>query len=309
VPVPYGERQYVSSQQFVGWYNGDPEQAGRDFGLQRVTDVVVIGAGNVALDVARLLLKSPALLEETNVARPALEQLRASSVERVTIVARRGPEHAAFSTKELRELTLLPELDLELDVEKARAAAAAATERPARRLLQLLADAGARPRRGGAGAKILRFAFGCSPHSLVLDSEGRVAAVRVEDGSEVPAQLVVSCVGYRGHTLDAQLAPLAPGGARLQNTGGKLRTGLYATGWAKRGASGIVGTNKFCAAETVQTFLRDELRPEKPGQLPVLPPHVLSREQMEALENAERARGKGRFTTFAEIEACLEQRQ
>ena len=304
--VAYGERQYVSSQQFVGWYNGDPEQAGRSFDLDGVTDVAIVGAGNVALDIARLLLKPPELLEETDMARPALAALRSSRVARVTVVARRGPAHAAFATKELRELSLLPGLDLETDVPAVRRAAEEATQRPQRRLLQLLADAASRPSRGPA-ARRLCFRFAAAPLALSVDEHGRARALLTEGGGAVPAQLVVAAVGYCGHSPDPVLAPMAAGDAHLQNAAGQLRPGLYATGWAKRGASGIVATNKFCAAETVQAFLRDELRPEKPGVPPALPPHALSREQMEALEHAEKTRGQGRFTSFAEIQACLDE--
>ena len=95
---------YLSSQQVVGWYNADPDMRDVQIPLDSVKHVAVIGAGNVALDIGRILLKPPKLLEETNIVRTALEQLRKSTVEQVTIIARRGAVHAAFSTKELREL-------------------------------------------------------------------------------------------------------------------------------------------------------------------------------------------------------------
>ncbi len=301
--VPYGERQYVSSEQFVGWYNGDLQHVGRDFELDRVKNVVVIGAGNVAMDVARMLVKSPDLLEETDITRVALAQLRRSSVSTVTIVARRGAVNAAFATKELRELTALPNLDIAVEAEQVRVADPEALDRPVRRLLKLLEDVAARPSKG-PGAKRLRFAFEQTPTGLLLDEKGRVRALRTSR-EDLAAELVIASVGYHGHTVDPVLAPLSPSGSHLVNQAGRISRGLYVTGWAKRGASGIVATNKFCAAETVSSFLQDNLAPEKPGVPPALPERALTREQMERIENCEKARGKGKFTSVEEIMQCL----
>lgn len=100
----FGDQGYLSSQQVVGWYNGALDMGDVKLDLAKTSKVAIIGAGNVALDIGRLLVKSPNLLAETNLVRAALEQLRVSSVKEVTILARRGAVHAAFSTKELREL-------------------------------------------------------------------------------------------------------------------------------------------------------------------------------------------------------------
>ena len=288
----------------MGWYNGDMDEVARKgVSIDGAKNVVVIGAGNVALDIARLLIKPPALLRETDIVRAALEQLERSSVEKVTVVARRGPEHAAFATKELRELATLPNVNIELDETLLKSVDAEKVDRPMKRLLKLLEDVAARPRKEGP-AKTLRFAFSQTPVALLTKNDV-VVGLRTDKEDAIAADMVVASVGYQATTLDEKLAPLAASGTFLSNSQGRIAKGLYVSGWAKRGASGIVGSNKFDAAETVASFLKDNLAPEKPGQLPALPKHALTRAQMERIENAEKLRGKGKFTSVQEIGAFI----
>lgn len=296
--VPFGTHGLWSSQQVVGWYNADLAHARLTLGLDRVRDVVLIGNGNVAIDIARMLLKEPALLEDTTVSRVALAELRASRVRTVTVVARRGPEHAAFATKELREMAALANVDIRTDA--ALQPVPEAADRGVKRMLKLLEEATARPSKG-PHAKQLRLVFGRSPTSLVADADGKLAGL-VAGGQRLDAQLVVSCIGYVASTLDAAMAPLAASGAHMSNEGGRIARGLYATGWCKRGASGIVATNKFDAAETVAAFLRDGIEARAAGEV-ALPAHALTREQLERLEHQERL--SGRFTTWDDMAAAL----
>jgi NADPH-dependent glutamate synthase beta subunit-like oxidoreductase len=224
-PAKYGDQGYFSSQQVVGWYNCELSMAGISPPFESAKSVVIIGAGNVALDIARVLVKPASLLAETNIARLALQKLQHSSVHQVTIVARRGAVHAAFATKELREISQLPNVDITIDEkELAHAVAEVETqERPVKRLVKLLQDVAMRPSRGPQ-AKRLRFAFERTPTALLRDS-GLLKGLRT-DKEDIEADVVVASVGYEAETPDASLAPLAASGTKLQNNKGRIRKGL-----------------------------------------------------------------------------------
>jgi ferredoxin--NADP+ reductase len=197
----------------------------------------------------------------------------------------------------------VPDVDVTVDAEELKKAVQEAEnmDRPVKRLVKLLQDVASRPLRG---SKRLHFAFGASPEALLRDASGAMSGLQTSIGT-IPADLVVSSVGYVADTPDPALAPLASSGSFLQNSRGRIRKGLYVTGWAKRGSSGIVGTNKFCAAETVQSFLLDSLVPTKCGMPPPLPSTALSREQMEKIEIKEKEKG-GRFTRLEDMIKALD---
>lgn len=278
----------LAATELVAWYTGHPD-ADRDrveAALAGVRRAVVVGVGNVALDVARVLARTPAELEPTDMPQHVLDVLAAAPVEEVTILGRRGPAQATFTTQELRELdglagatVLVDPADLELDADAEERAAA---DRVVGRNLAVL--------RGWAGHEVapgrtpLRLQFFARPVRLL--GPERVTAVEVErtvvDGTgqvagtgryeTLPADLVVRSVGYRGSALpglpvDARTGTVTHHEGRVLRDG-EVSAGEYVAGWIKRGPSGVVGTNKHDARETVAALLADAqagvLRPRGP---------------------------------------------
>ena len=271
---------------FVRWYNGQPECADLEFDLG-VERAVVIGNGNVAVDVARILLTDPDVLARTDIADHALEALRASSIREVVMVGRRGPAQAKFTNVELKELGALEGVDVAVDPAELDAAPLSEDESEDRRVsrnLEILADfAGREP--SGAPRRLV-FRFFASPVELSGDA-GAVRSVRLERNRLVPggggafraegtgeyeridAGLVLRSVGYHGVPLPElpfdEGAGVIPGrgGRMLDAPDGEVVPGEYVVGWIKRGPSGVIGTNKACAAETVAAMLEDAAsRPE-----------------------------------------------
>ncbi|MBN1091507.1 FAD-dependent oxidoreductase [Blastococcus sp. TML/M2B] len=268
----------LAATDVVAWYCGHPD-ADRErieSALTHARSVVVVGVGNVALDVARVLARAPEELEPTDMPQHVLDALAAAPVERVTILGRRGPAQASFTTQELRELdemtaatVLVDPADLELDAASEERAAA---DRVVGRNLGVL--------RGWADHVLdadripLRLSFFRRPVRLV--GEGRVTGIEVErtavdgDGRAVgtgetevlPADLVVRSVGYRGTPLPGLPVDESSGTVPHDGVGRVLRDGQpsageYVAGWIKRGPSGVVGTNKHDARETVDALLAD----------------------------------------------------
>lgn len=265
----------LAATELVAWYTGHPDadRTRVEAALEQARSVVVVGVGNVALDVARVLARTPQELEPTDMPQHVLDVLAAAPVEAVTVLGRRGPTHASFTTQELRELgemagatVLVDPAHLELDP-----AAEAQADRNVTRNLAVLrgwADHVAEP---GQVRVTLRF---FSRPSRLLGEE-RVTAVEVErtavdaDGRAMgtgetellPADLVVRSVGYRGCPLpglpvDERTATVANDSGRVLRDG-RPSPGEYVAGWIKRGPSGVVGTNKHDARETVAALLAD----------------------------------------------------
>jgi ferredoxin/flavodoxin---NADP+ reductase len=275
----------LSATHFVGWYNGHPDYVDLNPRLDGAT-ALVVGVGNVAVDVTRILAKTPAELATSDIADHALAALATSAIRDVVVIGRRGPAEAKWSTKELRDLGELEDADVVVDPADltltAESRAALEGDAIARRNFEVLQEFSARTPRG-AGRRIhLRFLL--SPVALEADSSGRkVAAVLLErnrleprpDGSvaavgtgeleRLPASLVFRSVGYRGEALpgvpfDARWAVVPNERGRvLAERGGAPVPGWYVAGWIKRGPTGVIGTNKACAVETVATLLADEL--------------------------------------------------
>ncbi|MCD2111586.1 4Fe-4S binding protein [Rhodococcus rhodochrous] len=247
----------VAAREFVAWYNGHPEFADRTFDLSG-RRVVVVGNGNVALDVARILARDPEHLVPGDLAEHALNALRKSAVEEVVVLGRRGPEHAAFTTPELLALGSLPEVDVTV-----HGGYEAPADAPIK--LRTLAEYAQRTPRPGHRRIVLRFHG--SPVEILGD--GRVEGLRIApfagDGpaEDLDAAMVLRSVGYRGRPVpglpfdDERGTVPNVEGRVIDPAEGRPVQGAYVAGWIKRGPTGVIGTNRYCAAETVETIVAD----------------------------------------------------
>lgn len=267
-----------SATEFVAWYNGHPEHRDADFDLG-VERAVIIGNGNVAMDVARILLSDVDRLRTTDIADHALERLTTSKVREVVLVGRRGPSEAAFSGPELFGLGRLEDASVRIASPEHYPSAiqsGAGSGRMTEAKLRLLDDLHARPEEHD---KVVRMSFLRSPleilgtdcvtgirlshNALVTDDNGSVRAVASDEVEEIECGLVFRAVGYRGVPMDSvpfdDERGVLPnvGGRIVESAGGPVRTGLYTVGWVKRGPSGVIGSNKVCADETVEALLAD----------------------------------------------------
>ncbi|MFE7190664.1 4Fe-4S binding protein [Kitasatospora sp. NPDC057541] len=288
---------------FVRWYNAEPTvpadavtlSGGPGSGADRA---VVIGNGNVAVDIARILLSDPDRLAATDIADHALAALRGSAVREVVLLARRGPENAAWSAPEFLALTRLPGVDVVVDDRPEVRGAALPAGVPLERV-----DTGAPPRPG----RRIVLRFHAAPAELLGD--GRVEAVRLAGTGELlRTALVVRSIGHRGVPVPGlpfdDTAGSVPhtGGRVLDPATGRPLPGTYLVGWAKRGPSGGIGANRACAEETVHALMDDAVA----GTLPVPTadrrsfdrlvrtrrPDALGLRQLRAIDRAERARGE-----------------
>jgi ferredoxin--NADP+ reductase len=266
----------LSATEFVAWYSGHPDHANRaDIALQ-ADAVAVVGVGNVAIDVARILAKHVDELKSTDIPDQVLDVLAASNVRDIYLIGRRGPAQAKFTTKELRELGELLHADVVVapeDLELDEASAAAVEKQPAlKRNLDVLREFAARPPSGRARRLHLRFL--ASP--VRLTGEGAVAGIVLERNriderenavgtgvhEEVPVQLVLRAVGYRGLPVpglpfDAKKHVIPNDVGRVLDDAGATLPGQYVTGWIKRGPTGVIGTNKADSSETARSIVAD----------------------------------------------------
>jgi ferredoxin--NADP+ reductase len=269
---------------FVNWYCGHPDVDMGAFTLE-AESVAVIGVGNVAVDVARILARDPAELEETDIPEPVMDVLRASKVREVHVIGRRGPAQAKFTTKELRELGELggvtvscdpAELDLEAgyDASGESVALAAADRRVRGNLVAMNKWNETAP--AGGPVRQLRLRFWLRPGEIEGTADGTVRALRVErtrlsengtfegtgEFETIDAQLVLRSVGYQsvplpGVPFDTRSYTVPNADGRVLSETGEPLPGEYVAGWLKRGPTGVIGTNKGDAAETVQALLAD----------------------------------------------------
>ncbi|QNI06109.1 NADP oxidoreductase [Mycobacterium kubicae] len=263
----------VAAVDFVGWYNAHPhfEESTPDLSGARA---VVVGNGNVAIDVARILVTDPDVLAATDIADHALESLRPCGVEEVVIIGRRGPLQTAFTTLELRELGELEGVDVIVDpaqlegITDEDAAAAGKTTKTNIKVLRDYAQRAPRP-----DHRRIVFRFFTSPieikgedrvekivlgrNELVTDETGRVSAKDTGEREELPVQLVVRSVGYRG--VPTPGLPFDERSGTIPNTDGRVEGSRneYVVGWIKRGPTGVIGTNKKDSQDTVDTLLDD----------------------------------------------------
>lgn len=284
-----------SATAFVGWYNAHPDYADRDFHLDRVRRVVVIGNGNVALDVARMLALDEAELRRTDIADHAIDLLGESGIEEIVVLGRRGPAQAAFTNPEVRELGELEEADVVVDPAEAVLDPASRAwidsdeaDKTAQVNVEIVEGFAAREHSGKPKRLVLRFLAspieirgGNRVESIVIaknelvEEDGALRARDTGEREELSCELVLRSVGYTGVPLrgvpfdERRGTILNDSGRVLESHGGEHLTGHYTAGWIKRGPSGVIGTNKRCATETVQHLLQDVadgrlLEPEEP---------------------------------------------
>jgi len=270
--------------EFVAWYNGHPDYRECQFDLSQER-VAVVGVGNVAVDVARILCRSPEELATTDIAEHALEALRKSRVKEVYLLGRRGPTQAAFTNPEIKELGELADADVaalaeevELD-ELSRAALEKSQDRASLKKIEIIRGYTARPPSGKGKRLVLRFLV--SPVELRGNSAGEVVGMRLVRNTlyatptgtlqakatdrfeELAVGLVFRSVGYRGVPLpgvpfnESWGVILNEKGRVLEPDGKQPIVGEYTAGWIKRGPTGVIGTNKPDAAETVACMMED----------------------------------------------------
>jgi ferredoxin/flavodoxin---NADP+ reductase len=258
-----------SATEFVAWYNAHPDYHDVPFDLN-VERAVVIGNGNVALDVARMLALTPEELAPTDTTDPAIEAIGGSIVREILIVGRRGPAQASWTTQELKEMGELAGADVVVDAGPADLEGDADDDTNTRRNLEVLREFAGRKRTGKP--LLIRFLFYRSPVAILGDDkveavelvrnrleerDRRLVAVPTGELERIETGLVFRSVGYRGVGLPD--LPFDERRGTILNEGGRI-TGegrAYCAGWIKRGPTGIIGTNKKDAAETVSLLLAD----------------------------------------------------
>lgn len=268
----------VAATDFVAWYTGHPDYAGPDFGelLPDVRSVAVIGVGNVAVDVVRVLSKSEAELADTDMPEHVLASLAQSPVSAVHLLGRRGPAQASFTTKELKELGELDSFDIRVQPADLRldehSESSLSTNKIAARNMKILQEWSERTPREDTDNSI-EVHFYSRPERIEgeqrverlvvrrteFDDTGRI--VDTDEEFSLPVDLVVRSVGYRGRAIPG--VPFDESTGTIPHVDGRVMegdspvTGLYVAGWIKRGPSGIIGTNKKCAVGTVASLVSD----------------------------------------------------
>ncbi|HSG13658.1 MAG TPA: FAD-dependent oxidoreductase [Gaiellaceae bacterium] len=266
--------------EFVAWYNGHPDFRDLPFDLS-CERAVVIGNGNVALDVARMLALTPEELAPTDTADSAIEAINSSAIREILVLGRRGPVQASWTSTELGELGELAGADAvldpaELELDPASEAELEGASNVVRRNIEILRELTARTPEGKG--KTVRLRFRASPVALLgderveaieiarnrleADESGRVRAVATDEREVIPCGLVFRSVGYRGVGIpgvpyDERSGTIPNAGGRVVGEDGQPVPGLYCAGWIKRGPTGVIGTNKKDAAETVELVLDD----------------------------------------------------
>jgi ferredoxin--NADP+ reductase len=265
--------------ELVAWYNGHPDFQDLHFDLS-VERAVVIGNGNVAVDVARMLALTADELAPTDTTDAAIEAIAGSAIKEIVMIGRRGPAQAAFTTPELQELGELAGADLIVDA--ADLDGAEPTDMNAERNLQVLREFAAREPTGKPKRLVLRFFR--SPVALVGDErvegvelvrntlDAELRAVPTDEHETLAAGIVFRSVGYRGVELPG--VPFDERSGTVPNDRGRVEPGVYVTGWIKRGPSGVIGTNKKDATETVEALLEDlrdgPRKDRSPGEIEAL---------------------------------------
>ena len=317
-----------SATEFVAWYNGHPDAAGFQFDLDSAR-AVIFGNGNVALDVARILVSDVDALRRTDIAEHALDALASSAIEEVVVVGRRGPAQAAYTTPELLALQHLPCADVVVDPAETQLDSATAemladgrdviAARKAEVVREFAALGQHRRRRitlrylrsplkllGATKVEAVRM----GRNELVPGSDGTLRAVPSGESEVLSCGLVLRSIGYRGTPVpdlpfDSRSGTLPQRAGRVLDAGaGEPLPGVYAAGWIKRGPSGVIGTNRKCAQETIMALLEDhEARrlPRRTGTaesfaslLERRRPDAVGDEGWKAIDRAERARGAAR---------------
>jgi ferredoxin--NADP+ reductase len=269
-----------AATEFVAWYNGHPDFQHLSFDLD-CARAIVVGNGNVAVDVARMLALDESEIVRTDTTDAAIAAILAAPIEEIVMLGRRGPAEASFTTPELKELGELADCDVVVDpaeLEIDAASEPALGETAVAHNLEVLREYAERAPSGKRRRLSLRFrvspvailgrgkveAVEVVRNTLVADERGRVSAVPTEEREVLPCGIVFRSVGYRGIPIpnvpfDEERGTMRNAGGRVLDDHGEPVAGLYCTGWIKRGPTGIIGTNKKDATETVDLLLEDAL--------------------------------------------------
>ena len=283
----------MSAATFVPWYNSHPDFKDHTIDLSSDT-AVVIGAGNVAMDVARILALEPSELDPTDTADHAIDSFKASAVRNVVISARRGPEHAAFTSPELRDLPKLEHTNVMMSKSDISDAISRAGDEPAKDVksnldaMLLIAE-----KETTNHERTITFQFLATP--IEIKGAGRVEEVVFQKtGSDeifsIKCGLVITAIGYEATTLAG--VPYEKG--KVVNTDGRVHENVYVVGWAKRGPSGVIGTNKSDAADVMKLLVDDLTTPKSAGDITDVITHnrVVTQAHWQVINQAEVAAGE-----------------
>jgi len=295
----------LSAAEFVPWYNGHPDYADLNIDLSGTT-AVVIGAGNVAMDCARMLAVDPTELDPTDTANHALEIFHSSNIRKVYIAGRRGVEHAAFTAPELRDLPKLEHTDVHIDAAQvseahARAEVAGEIEKHIASNLEAWRLIAEHPKSGHD--RTMEFRFLSAPKEIKGNSKveevifgiNKIVDGKVVDTGEtysIPCSLVISAIGYQAKPINGVYFH----NGIIENEAGRvLGTNIYTVGWAKRGPSGVIGTNKSDASDVVNLILEDLKEPKATMDISMLIPaghQIVNQEAWAKINAAEIAAGE-----------------
>lgn len=283
----------MSAATFVPWYNAHPDFKDEEIDL-RTSTAVVIGAGNVAMDVARMLALEPSELDPTDTADHAIAALKSSAVRTVIISARRGPEHAAFTSPELRELPKLEHTNVIIeknDIDAAIKRAGDDIEKDVKSNLDAMALIAEQVPAGHE--RTMKFQFLATPKEI--RGAGKVQEIvftktGTDEEFSIPCGLVITAIGYEA----APLAGIPYERGKVLNIDGRVTENLYVVGWAKRGPSGVIGTNKSDAADVMRLLVEDLKDPKDSGDITELlgDSVVVTQSHWEAINAAEVAAGE-----------------
>ena len=284
-------RGSLSAATFVPWYNAHPDFVGVDTPLDADT-AVVIGAGNVAMDVARMLALEPSELDPTDTADHAIDAFKKSNIRKVYMSARRGPEHAAFTSPELRELPKLEHTNVVIqktDIEAAIVRAGDAPEKDVKSNLDAMLLIAENPK--SEHERTLQFLFQHTPKEILGTDRVEGVVYSTPNGDvTIKCGLVITAIGYQAHGIEG--VPYENG--KVVNIDGRVKENLYVVGWAKRGPSGVIGTNKSDAAAVIELLVSDLKSPKNAGDVSELLTHqvVVSQDHWQKINEAEVAAGE-----------------
>ena len=286
-------RGSLSSATFVPWYNSHPDFVGVDTPLDADT-AVVIGAGNVAMDVARMLALEPSELDPTDTADHAINAFKKSNIRKVYISARRGPEYAAFTSPELRELPKLEHTNVVIqktDIEAAIVRAGDAPEKDVKSNLDAMLLIAENPK--SEHERTMQFLFQHTPKEILGTDRVEGVVYSTPNGDvTIKCGLVITAIGYQAQGIDG--VPYENG--KVVNTDGRVKENLYVVGWAKRGPSGVIGTNKSDSAAVMELLVEDLKNPKDAGDISELLTHqvVVSQGHWQKINEAEVAAGEAK---------------
>ena len=299
-------RGSLSAATFVPWYNAHPDFIGVDTPLDADT-AVVIGAGNVAMDVARMLALEPTELDPTDTADHAIDSFKSSNIRKVYVSARRGPEHAAFTSPELRELPKLEHTNVIMnkgDIEAAILRAGDEPEKDVKSNLDAMLLIAENPK--AEHERTMEFLFQHTPKEILGTDRVEGVLYSTPNGDvTIKCGLVITAIGYQAQGING--VPYENG--KVVNSDGRVKENLYVVGWAKRGPSGVIGTNKSDAAAVIELLVSDLQSPKNAGDIADLLTHqvVVSQEHWQKINEAEVIAGepygkpRKKLVTWAEL--------